>query len=82
MKRDLLAINDLSQKEIFDLLDKSADLKEKRQKGIEHTPLKGKTLGMIFNKNSTRTRISFEVGTIVTEQQSCNANYLGVGPKI
>ena len=62
MKRDLLAINDLSQKEIFDLLDKSADLKEKRQKGIEHTPLKGKTLGMIFNKNSTRTRISFEVG--------------------
>ncbi|MBC8286344.1 MAG: ornithine carbamoyltransferase [Nitrospinae bacterium] len=62
MKRDLLAINDFSQEEILDLLDKSADLKEKRQKGIEYLPLKGKTLGMIFNKNSTRTRISFEVG--------------------
>ena len=62
MKRDLLAINDFSQKEVLDLLDKSTDLKAKRQKGIEYLPLKGKTLGMIFNKNSTRTRISFEVG--------------------
>ena len=62
MKKDLLAISDLSQQEVFDLLEKSADLKDKRQKGIEHLPLKGQTLGMIFNKHSTRTRISFEVG--------------------
>ena len=62
MKRDLLAINDFSQQEILALIEQSADLKEKRQKGIQHSPLKGKTLGMIFNKNSTRTRISFEVG--------------------
>lgn len=62
MKRDLLAINDFNREEILDLFEKSADLKEKRQKGIEHLPLKGKTLGMIFNKHSTRTRISFEVG--------------------
>jgi ornithine carbamoyltransferase len=62
MKRDLLAINDFTREEILDLLEKSADLKEKRQKGIEHLPLKGKTLGMVFNKQSTRTRISFEVG--------------------
>ena len=62
MKKDLLAISDLSQQEALDLLDKSADLKDKRQRGIEHLPLKGQTLGMIFNKNSTRTRISFEVG--------------------
>lgn len=62
MKRDLLAINDFKREEILDLFEKSADLKDKRQKGIEHLPLKGKTLGMIFNKHSTRTRISFEVG--------------------
>ena len=62
MKRDLLAINDFNQEEILDLLEKSVDLKEKRNKGIEYLPLKGKTLGMIFKKNSTRTRISFEVG--------------------
>jgi ornithine carbamoyltransferase len=62
MKKDLLAISDFSQQEILDLLEKSADLKDKRQKGIEHLPLKGQTLGMIFNKHSTRTRISFEVG--------------------
>ena len=62
MKKDLLAISDLSQQEVLDLLEKSADLKDKRQKGIEHLPLKGQTLGMIFNKHSTRTRISFEVG--------------------
>ena len=62
MKKDLLSISDFSQQEVLDLLEKSADLKKKRQKGIEHLPLKGQTLGMIFNKHSTRTRISFEVG--------------------
>lgn len=62
MKKDLLAISDFSQQEVLDLLEKSTDLKNKRQKGIEHLPLKGQTLGMIFNKHSTRTRISFEVG--------------------
>ena len=62
MKRDLLPISDFSREEILDLFDKSTDLKEKRQKGIQHVPLKSKTLGMIFNKHSTRTRISFEVG--------------------
>jgi ornithine carbamoyltransferase len=62
MKKDLLSISDFSQQEVLDLLEKSTDLKNKRQKGIEHLPLKGQTLGMIFNKHSTRTRISFEVG--------------------
>ena len=62
MKKDLLSINDFSQEEILALFDKSADLKAKRKTGKEHLPLKGKSLGMIFNKNSTRTRISFEVG--------------------
>ena len=62
MKKDLLSISDFSQQEVLDLLEKSTDLKNKRQKGIEHLPLKGQTLGMIFKKHSTRTRISFEVG--------------------
>jgi ornithine carbamoyltransferase len=62
MKKDLLSISDFTQQEVIDLLKKSTDLKNKRQKGIEHLPLKGQTLGMIFNKHSTRTRISFEVG--------------------
>lgn len=62
MKKDLLAVNDFSREEILALFEKSATLKEKRKKGEEYLPLKGKSLGMIFNKHSTRTRISFEVG--------------------
>ncbi len=62
MKKDLLTISDFNREEILSLFEKSTNLKEKHQKGIEHSPLKGKTLGMIFNKHSTRTRISFEVG--------------------
>ncbi|MDA8560300.1 ornithine carbamoyltransferase [Nitrospinae bacterium] len=62
MKKDLLSISDFSQQEVFDLIEKSTNLKQKRQQGIEYLPLKGQTLGMIFNKHSTRTRISFEVG--------------------
>ena len=38
MKKDLLSISDFSQQEVLDLLEKSTDLKKKRQKGIEHLP--------------------------------------------
>ena len=62
MKKDFLKLSDLTKSEALDLLKKAAELKEMRIKGISHQPLKGKSLGMIFNKNSTRTRISFEVG--------------------
>lgn len=62
MKKDLLTINDLNREEVLTLFSKSTDLKAKRKCGEEYLPLKGKSLGMIFNKNSTRTRISFEVG--------------------
>ena len=62
MKKDLLSIRDLTRQDILDLLSRSHVLKKMRQENILHQPLKGKTLGLIFAKPSTRTRISFEVG--------------------
>ena len=62
MKKDLLAISDLTPKDIETILKRSAALKKMRRRGKPNTSLKGKTLGMIFEKSSTRTRVSFEVG--------------------
>jgi ornithine carbamoyltransferase len=62
MKKDLLTINDLAREEIEGLLDRSLWLKQARRDGVVHHPLAGRTLGMIFEKSSTRTRVSFEVG--------------------
>ena len=62
MKKDLLNIYDL-EKAVFDeIFEKAGRLKKMFKYGESHTPLKGKTLGMIFEKSSTRTRLSFEVG--------------------
>lgn len=58
----LLKLLDLSKEEITDLLNLADQLKYETKHGIKHTPLKGKTLGMIFQKASTRTRVSFETG--------------------
>ncbi|SEP25606.1 ornithine carbamoyltransferase [Propionispora vibrioides] len=60
--KDLLSIHDLSVAEVFEILELAKDLKEKQRRGEQHHLLKGKTLGMIFEKSSTRTRVSFEVG--------------------
>ena len=60
--KHLLTLNDLSEKEILDLLSLADKLKKEQKAGITHHLLKGKTLGMIFTKSSTRTRVSFEVG--------------------
>lgn len=62
MARHLLKLMDLSQKEITEILNLADQLKYEKKHGIEHHYLKGKTLGMIFQKSSTRTRVSFEVG--------------------
>ena len=60
--KHLLKLMDLSKKEINEILNLADQLKFEKKNGIEHHLLKGKTLGMIFSKSSTRTRVSFEVG--------------------
>ncbi len=60
--KHLLKLMDLSKKDITKILNLADQLKFEKKNGIEHKLLKGKTLGMIFEKSSTRTRVSFEVG--------------------
>ncbi len=60
--RDLVELTDYTTEEIQYLLDLAIELKRKQKTGETFRPLEGKTLGMIFEKSSTRTRVSFEVG--------------------
>lgn len=60
--KDLLSIHDLSQDEFTEILETAARLKMELKAGIPHPILKGKTLAMIFEKSSTRTRVSFQTG--------------------
>jgi ornithine carbamoyltransferase len=62
MKKDLLSEYDLERADYESIFEGAHRLKRLLREGKDHTPLKGKTLGMIFDKSSTRTRISFEVG--------------------
>ena len=60
--RSFTRVADWSREELLQVLDLADDLKRKQQAGEEHRLLPGRTLGMIFQKPSTRTRVSFEVG--------------------
>ncbi|MGN1305990.1 MAG: ornithine carbamoyltransferase [Oscillospiraceae bacterium] len=60
--KHLLKMLDLSTEEIMEILNLADQLKYERKHNIEHHLLKGKSLGMIFQKASTRTRVSFETG--------------------
>ena len=60
--KDMLSIHDLSVDEVQEILALAKELKAKQKAGVPHEILKGKTLGMIFEKSSTRTRVSFETG--------------------
>jgi ornithine carbamoyltransferase len=62
MKRDLLTILDIDTEEILTLLERAAALKSLHRQGQDPKPLAGKTLALIFEKPSTRTRVSFEAG--------------------
>src|ERR1700761_7984532 len=61
--KHFLKLLDCSGEEILELLDLADKLKSYQRQGMKHHFLEGKTLGMIFEKSSTRTRVSFEVGT-------------------
>ena len=60
--KDMLSIHDLSVDYFEEILALAAELKAMQKAGVEHHILEGKTLGMIFEKSSTRTRVSFETG--------------------
>ena len=60
--KDFISLHDLTKEEIENLIDLSIKIKTDLKKGIQYKVLKDKTLGMIFSKSSTRTRVSFEVG--------------------
>ncbi len=83
MARHLLSMFDLTAKEIDELMERSAWIKARQKSGKAHRPLEGKTLGMVFEKSSTRTRVSFEVGTFQLGGHALNltsqASQLGRG---
>ena len=60
--RHFLTLNDLSSQEFEQLLQRAIDLKKNYKSGHVHQPLQNKTLAMVFEKSSTRTRVSFETG--------------------
>ena len=62
MNKDFLALSDWSLEDLESIFSLTRELKQKQKEGTPHQLLKGQTLGMIFEKSSTRTRVSFEVG--------------------
>ena len=62
IKKDLLTLNELNKRELSNILENAIKLKKDLKKGISKPLLKNKTLAMIFQKPSTRTRVSFETG--------------------
>jgi ornithine carbamoyltransferase len=64
MKKDLLTLRDLTADDCWALFKRSIELKEQRAAGMPDRTLQGKTLGLIFDKPSTRTRVSFEAAMV------------------
>ncbi len=62
VKRDFLAITDFSNEEILEIMELAKEMKKIQKSGKEYRPLKGKSMAMIFQKPSARTRVSFETG--------------------
>jgi ornithine carbamoyltransferase len=74
--KDFLRVNDWATEDLLAVLDLADRLKIRQREGVEHRHLEGRTLGMIFQKPSTRTRVSFEVGMF---QLGGTALYLAAG---
>ncbi len=74
--RSLLSLEDLTPGEILDLLKLGAELKAAKRGGYEVQRLKGKTIALIFEKDSTRTRSGFEVAAY---DQGAHVTYMGPG---
>ena len=62
--RHFLTLMDLSPEELRRLMTRAMELKSMHRRGVNHSPLTGKTMVMIFEKSSTRTRVSFEAGMV------------------
>ena len=62
MSRHFLSIFDLTKDEFKALIERSKDLKSEKKSGVRHSTLEGRSIALIFEKLSTRTRVSFEVG--------------------
>ena len=60
MKKDILTLLDLEKEDFHHLFSRAIEMKKQEQEGLVERPLQGKVLGLIFDKHSTRTRISFE----------------------
>jgi ornithine carbamoyltransferase len=75
-KRDLLSLQDLTAHEILELIKRGQSLKTHSGPVLEREPLRGKTLGLLFEKSSTRTRVSFETAMY---QLGGHAIYLSMG---
>jgi len=74
MQRHLVTLKEYTEEEIYDLLDMARILKLEHRAGVDQRPLAGKTLAMVFQKPSLRTRVSFEAGM---QQLGGHAIYLG-----
>ena len=70
--RNFLKLMDFTPEEIKYLIQLSAELKDKKKKGIDHRALTGKNIALIFEKTSTRTRCSFEVAAYDLGMQVLN----------
>lgn len=83
MKNDFLRITDFSRDEIFETFNLCSELKAKTQAREPHHRLKGQTLAMLFQKPSTRTRVSFEVGMVQLGGHALylSPNEVGVGKR-
>ncbi|HSM69571.1 MAG TPA: ornithine carbamoyltransferase, partial [Xanthomonadales bacterium] len=62
MKKDFLCLSDWRREDLEKIFALAIELKSKQAAGLQHRLLAGKTIGMVFEKSSTRTRVSFEAG--------------------